>query len=399
MQINKPYLFIELNDYNFIFLAVQYNESFDFEVLDSLTIVSDGIKNGKVIDANSASNIIKKNLDYVEKKIGFIFKEVTVISSHVNLNCKNVSGFKRLSGAQIQEEDISYVINNIKKIIAKNENDKVLVHLLNTNFNLDNSDLKNLPIGLHGEFYSQHLTFFLLPKIEIKNLELVFKKCDLDINRIVHQSFANGINLINKYKNEELFASIKIDKNTSNISIFKNHSFVYFQHFNFGTDIILKDLSKICSLELKTTRKIIENLNFDNIIKNKDQGFLDRKYFEGVYRKISLEHLTDIINARIEEIIHLIFRKNVNINYFKDKIKIINISFKDSAFENNFKYVFERQFKDTSIVKIDGKDENEDLKASMAAAELIGKGWSKEAIPIIQTKKSIISRIFSRLFA
>ena len=27
------------------------------------------------------------------------------------------------------------------------------------------------------------------------------------------------------------------------------------------------------------------------------------------------------------------------------------------------------------------------------------KGWSKEAIPIIQTQKSIISRIFSRLFA
>jgi len=32
------------------------------------------------------------------------------------------------------------------------------------------------------------------------------------------------------------------------------------------------------------------------------------------------------------------------------------------------------------------------------SAELIGKGWEKEAIPTIQTKKSIISRIFSIFF-
>ncbi len=32
------------------------------------------------------------------------------------------------------------------------------------------------------------------------------------------------------------------------------------------------------------------------------------------------------------------------------------------------------------------------------AAELISKGWEKEAIPIIQQKKSFISGFFSRLF-
>ena len=33
-----------------------------------------------------------------------------------------------------------------------------------------------------------------------------------------------------------------------------------------------------------------------------------------------------------------------------------------------------------------------------ASAELIAKGWEKEAIPIVLTKKSIISRIFSSFF-
>ena len=37
--------------------------------------------------------------------------------------------------------------------------------------------------------------------------------------------------------------------------------------------------------------------------------------------------------------------------------------------------------------------------ASKGAAELIAKGWEKEAIPVIQSKKSLISSFFSRLFS
>ena len=42
--------------------------------------------------------------------------------------------------------------------------------------------------------------------------------------------------------------------------------------------------------------------------------------------------------------------------------------------------------------------QDEHLNACLMSAELIGKGWEKEAIPTIQTKKSIISRIFSIFF-
>ena len=39
------------------------------------------------------------------------------------------------------------------------------------------------------------------------------------------------------------------------------------------------------------------------------------------------------------------------------------------------------------------------VSAILGTAELVGKGWEKEAIPIIQSKKSIISRLFSSLFS
>ena len=40
----------------------------------------------------------------------------------------------------------------------------------------------------------------------------------------------------------------------------------------------------------------------------------------------------------------------------------------------------------------------DDFYALSGAAELIHKGWDKEAIPLIKVKKSIISRFFDRFF-
>ena len=113
MKIKKPYLFIELNDKKFIFLIVEYNENLDFKILDSQEVLSEGISNGKIININIAAKIIKKNLNIIEKKIGFIFNEATIISDQNNFECLNISGYKKLSGSQILKEDISYIINNI----------------------------------------------------------------------------------------------------------------------------------------------------------------------------------------------------------------------------------------------------------------------------------------------
>ena len=68
MEINKPYLFIEINDEKFVFLVVEYNEDFNFKVIDSLIIKSEGVLQGKIIDVNASSKIIKENLNLIEKK-------------------------------------------------------------------------------------------------------------------------------------------------------------------------------------------------------------------------------------------------------------------------------------------------------------------------------------------
>ena len=249
MDIKRPYLFLEVNDNQFIFLVVKYSEDLSFEILYSTSLKSAGVKDGKIIDTEIAFKTIKENLDILEKKLKYTFKSTTIINDQYNFDCINISGFKKLGGSQILDEDISYILNDIKKSISDNEPKKTLIHLFNTNFVLDQTALNNLPIGLHGEFYNHHLTFFLLPKNDLKNLKVILNKCNLNIERIVLKPFTSGIDKINRNETKEIFCTIGLGKEKSNISIFKDLSFAYSENFLFGTEMIKKDISKLCSLE------------------------------------------------------------------------------------------------------------------------------------------------------
>ena len=120
------------------------------------------------------------------------------------------------------------------------------MHIFNSKFSLDNKKIDNLPIGLFGDFYSHELSFTLLNKNDFKNLKIIFDKCNLKKKKILTKSFIKGVNISENYKNIDTFFQIKINDN-SKIFYFENNALKFEQNFKFGTDIVIKDISKITS--------------------------------------------------------------------------------------------------------------------------------------------------------
>ena len=322
------------------------------------------------------------------------FSEINVIVNQTDVDCVNISGFKKLNGNQILSDDISYILNDVKSKLLESEKNKTIIHLFNTKYLLDNKQIKNLPIGLHGNFYSHQLTFFLIKNNELKNLKTLFNKCNLDINRIILKNFSDGIKIINSYK-DDTFIKIKINKNESNLLFFFESAFCFSQKFDFGTDMILKDISKVCSLEISTVRKIISESNLKISDKNL---YIDKKYFEkNNFRKISLNHLMEISSARIEEITNILFNENKNLYDLKDKEVNLYFDFEDKDVLHKFHYIFENSLKKCKFKILQSKEEDP-LDSIKIFGQLLSKGWAKEAIPVVNKKSSLISRIFSSLF-
>ena len=196
MQLNKPYLIIDLNDNQVIFFVVSFNEKKNFKILKKIILEAIGIQNGRIINIEAVSQLLKKTINLIEDDINFYFSNVTVIINPNQINCLNVSGYKKLNGSQISNKDIVYILNDIKKIILDSENNYSLIHLFNSNFSLDSDNLENLPIGLFGEFYNQNMTFFLVNKNILKNIKSVFNSCGLNIEKIILKPFAFVVYLL-----------------------------------------------------------------------------------------------------------------------------------------------------------------------------------------------------------
>ena len=126
---------------------------------------------------------------------------------------------------------------------------------------------------------------------------------------------------------------------------------------------------------------------------------MEKKYLdEGNSRKISLKHVIEIASARIEEIANIVFNKNKNLNNLKDKNTLdLYLEFDDKEIMSQFSHLFLKYFLKSKLTLIRSIDEDPFISVKIFG-ELLIKGWSREAIPVVNKKKSWLSRIFSGLF-
>tara|TARA_A100001015_G_C14993298_1_gene715017 strand:+ start:1043 stop:2056 length:1014 start_codon:yes stop_codon:yes gene_type:complete len=336
MEIDRLTLFIEINDKNYIFAAGIYDENQNLKVIEKIITPSAGIDKNKFISIDQASEEIKKNVLIIEKKLNYTFKDVTVVIDNFDYSCINISGFKKLNGSQVLKENISYILNSLKLAVTDNEKQKTILHIFNSKSVLDGINVDNLPIGLFGDFYSHELTFFLIGNNDLKNIQKIFNKNNLNIKKVILKNFGEGVQLINQNKDIETFLKIKISEDISYINFFDNASFRYSEYFNFGTGIIFRDIEKICSLDNEIIRRFLSN-SFLNKKSFNENEILEENYFtKGNFRKIRKKLISDIANARINEIIDIILNKNINCEFLKkNKIKIY-LTIKDKQIFENF---------------------------------------------------------------
>jgi len=398
MEIDHPNLFIEINEKNYIFAAITYDENQNLKVAEKITAPSVGIDKNKFVSIDQASEEIKKNIAIIEKKLNYIFKDVTVVIDNFDYSCINISGFKKLNGSQVLKENISYILNSLKLAVTENEKQKTILHIFNSKSILDGINVENLPIGLFGDFYSHELTFFLIENNDLKNIQKLFNKNNLNIKKIILKSFGEGAQLINHNKDIETFLKIKISEDILCIHFFENASFRYSEYFNFGTNIIFRDIEKICSLENETIRRFLSNSFLDKKSFNENEILEDNYFTKGSFRKIRKKLILDIANARINEIVDIIFNKNINIKSLKRNKFKIYLTIKDKQILENFKESFKSYFLKNSNFEIYLINDSKTDESIINFFNLSIYGWKKEAIPTTKIKRSLITRIFKSLF-
>ena len=390
-------LYLEINDTDYIFYVGKNDEQNNFKTVFELKTPLKGITDNRISDSEEAFKTIKENIYLIEQKFNHTFKEIILILDNFSPTFINLTGFKKLNGSQILKENITYILNTLKSCVNNIEYKKTVLHIFNTKFYLDNKKIENLPIGLFGDFYSHELSFTLINTNDMKNLNSVFDKCNLKVKKILIKSFIRGANISDNYKNKDTFFQIIMNKNSSKIFYFENNSLKLEQCFNFGTDIIIQDISKITSLKIDTVKTILDQIEVNENMS--DNELIDEKFFtECSYRKIKKKLIYEIAMARIKEISEIMIFKNINFKYYTNTYRDIFLEINHKLQLKCLKKIYKNVFSSDGRLNINFIDNLLNESTVITAHKLVHFGWKKEAIPVSQVKKSIIAVFFDKIF-
>ena len=392
-----PILFVEINNLEYIFAAGDKDENNHFKLIYKKIVPNLGINNSKILDFDLTHNTIKENIYLIEQKLKFTFKDVVLILNTFQCSFINLTGYKKLNGSQISKENITYILNSLKSTIDDFETQKKIIHIFNSKYCLDNEKIENLPIGLYGDFYSHELSFCLINNNDYKNLNNIFNKCNLKIKKILLKSFVEGTYLASKNKDLDTFFKIEISENRSQLFYFENYALKFAQNFNFGSNLILSDITKVTSLKKDAVHKILSN----NILTQKtlDQDFVEKELFDNKnYRKIKKKLIFEIAAARIQELSELFLLKNINLVSFNKKKTMIILKINDKSNMKCFEECYKLFFSKDNYFEVKFIENIEIESLLNNADQLVHFGWKKEAIPVIHAKKSLLAKFFDTLF-
>ena len=389
MSPEDPRGIIELGNINIKCLIFKIKNNNESEILSTSVTLSEGIHNGVVVNLTKASNAIRSCISAAEKKARILLKKINVVFEEPEFLSTKFSKHKKINGSKIHKDDIDFLLKEAKKQLILNDEKQSIIHIFNHNYIVDGKAFAEEPIGVYADSLSHEMTFITMPKNNLKNINQAFIDCDIEIERLISNTFALGVKLLN---NKELeFGSILIDMGFEKISLglFKNLALVHSITLPVGINHITKDISKVCSLNIDESEVIKNNIDF-SLQNNQDifdkNDYLKNTYFiNSSFRKISKSLILNVIKARLDEIFETI-KKNIIVPGFNLNSGIGFLLVGGGSYLLNIeKYC--ANFFGPNIKKLrENKNEKENyleknFASCLGALRIIKDGWETEAIP------------------
>jgi cell division protein FtsA len=408
MIYNEAIGIIELGNIKIKCLIFKINSDNSSEILSTSICDSAGIHNGVVINLSKASNVIRSCISIAEKNAEVSLKRINVITEQPEFLCTKLSKNRKINGSKIHNDDITFLLKEAKKQVTLNDNTQSIIHIFNHNYIVDGKIFAEEPIDVYANYLSHEMTFVTMPKNNIKNISQVFIDCDIEVDRFISSTFVLAIQLLNN--NDLQFGSILIDMGfeKTSLGIFKNLALIHSMTLPIGVNHIIKDVSKVCLLNLDESKNIVKKIDF-SFEDNKDvfdkNELLINSYFKNTnFRKISKTLLLNVIQDRLNEIFYAL-KKQMILSGFDPKLgNNLYITGGGSKFVNLFKYC--SKIFNSDVKKIDPtqsaekfSEQEDKFMACLGALKLIKDGWETEAIPQSKSRDSDKKNFFSKIFS
>ncbi len=315
---------LDIGTTKIVALVGRKNEHGKLEILGMGKAKSKGVHRGIVNNITLTINSIKEAVAEAEQNAGVEISEVTVGIAGQHIRSLQHSDYITRENFEdvIDQEDIEKLKNQVYKLVMLPGEE--IIHVLPQEFKVDSQAEITEPKGMYGSRLEANFHVVVGQMTLIKNIARCVKASGLKLAGITLEPLASANAVLSQEEREAGVALIDIGGGTTDIAVFKDNIIRHTSVIPFGGNVITEDIKIGCSIiERKAEQlKLKYGSAFPDAVK--ETQVVTIPGIEGRDSKeISFKKLSQIIYARVEEILNQVCVELQNYGYEDQKKKLI----------------------------------------------------------------------------
>ncbi len=278
------------------------------------------VKRGVVQNIEQVSKAIKEAVEIAEKKsdIKFTSAYVGIAGQHIKSIQNSHSIFINSNDQLIKQEDVDKMTEEIKSITL--EPGEEILDVIPQNFKVDMENGVSEPVGMHGKKLSGNYHIIIGEITSAKNIKRCIERIDISVNNLYLEPIASAEAVLTEDEKEAGVALVDIGGGTTDLAVYYDGVLRHTAVIPFGGDVITKDIKEAYQILNKHAEELkIECGTALSDFAKKDSLAVIPGISGREPKEISLSELSEVIQARMEEIINIINFEIINSGY-RDKL-------------------------------------------------------------------------------
>lgn len=288
-------------------VAAQVSEEGSVKIIGVAEGQSEGVSKGSIVSLDDVVSGISTTLEQLERMIGAPLDSVVVgVSGHdiATQVGKGVIAVGRADG-EINEDDVDRVIESAQAV-ATPPNYEIL-HVIPRSFSVDDQNGIKDPIGMSGIRLEVEAQIIQALISQTKNISKAVYRAGLEIDDMVLGILASAETVLSKRQKELGVALVNVGSSTTSYVVFEEGDVLAVGVLPVGSAHVTSDIA----IGLRTSLDVAEQIKLEYgqaVPSDVDRhAYLDLSEFsEGEKERISVRHISEIIEARLEEIFQMV---------------------------------------------------------------------------------------------
>jgi cell division protein FtsA len=308
MQQDKIVVGLDIGTTKICALVGRKNEYGKLEILGMGKAVSEGVQRGLVLNIDKTVDAIKRAIRQAEEQSGIDIGVVNVgiAGQHIKSLQHNGSITRPNSDNEITQDDVNRLTADMYRLVTPPGSQ--IIHVMPQDYKVDFEGGVLDPIGMAGVRLEGNFHIITAQSAAINNINKCVTKAGLAIADLILEPLASSVSVLSDEEKEAGVALIDIGGGTTDLAVFKDGIIRHAAVLPFGGNIITQDIKQGCNvtpnqaeqLKVKFGKAIAEEASDYEIVSI--PGLPNRPP-----KEVSLKNLAYIIEARMSEIVELVY--------------------------------------------------------------------------------------------